>query len=49
MAALETPAFTGVSTFAPLVRAGFQTGVRFTMKHGVMMRFRQMFIQGEKR
>jgi hypothetical protein len=32
MAAVETPAAAGVSTFAPFLRARFQTGVRFTMK-----------------
>jgi hypothetical protein len=33
MATVETPAFMpGVSTFAPFLRARFQTGVGFTMK-----------------
>jgi hypothetical protein len=32
MAMVETPAFkAGVPTFAPFLRAGFQTGVGFTM------------------
>ncbi|MDR0735509.1 MAG: M48 family metallopeptidase [Zoogloeaceae bacterium] len=32
MATVETPAAAGVSIFAPFLRAGFQTGVGFTMK-----------------
>jgi hypothetical protein len=40
MATVETPAAAGVSTFAPFLRARFQTGVRFTMNAGIVFSVR---------
>jgi hypothetical protein len=41
MATVETPAVAGVSTFAPFLRARFQTGVGFTMNADIVFSARE--------